>query len=176
MLRRTSSVTSITAAIKHSRIELSLHSSKIMIYFSFLLVQTTTLSFNFQLCQIICTGRGSLVGSLSALYESDPRSTLASSTFTHGKKNLPLIRLGVRAPLGSPCCVLEQDPTKVLVIPRKRWLHPNMTEKLFGTLSIKPNHKSSDSRRAYCQLLVKEWALNTGKLSTGGLPRNSVVL
>ena len=31
----------------------------------------------------------------------------------------------------------------VLVIPRKRWLHPNMTEKLFtGTLSIKPNQNS----------------------------------
>ena len=29
-------------------------------------------------------------------------------------------------------------PPKVLVIPRKRWLHPNMTEKLFTwTLSIK---------------------------------------
>ena len=32
-------------------------------------------------------------------------------------------------------------PPKVLVIPRKRWLPPNMTEKLFtGTLSIKPNN------------------------------------
>ena len=31
-------------------------------------------------------------------------------------------------------------PQKVLVIPKKRWLHPNMTEKLVtGTLSIKPN-------------------------------------
>ena len=32
------------------------------------------------------------------------------------------------------CCVLEQGtftPQKVLVIPRKRWLRPNMTEKLF---------------------------------------------
>ena len=30
-------------------------------------------------------------------------------------------------------------PKKVLVIPRKRWLRPNMTEKLVtGTLSIKP--------------------------------------
>ena len=38
------------------------------------------------------------------------------------------------------CCVLEQGtftPQKVLVIPRKRWLHPNMTEKLFtGMLRI----------------------------------------
>ena len=33
-------------------------------------------------------------------------------------------------------------PQNVLVIPRKRWLRPNMTEKLFtGTLSIKPNQK-----------------------------------
>ena len=39
-----------------------------------------------------------------------------------------------------PCCVLEQGiftPQKVLVIPRKRWLRPNMTEKLLsGTLRI----------------------------------------
>ena len=38
------------------------------------------------------------------------------------------------------CCVLEQGkftPQKVLVIPRKRWLRPNMTEKLFtGALRI----------------------------------------
>ena len=51
----------------------------------------------------------------------------------------------VRAPLESPYCVLEQDiftPQEVLVIHRKRWLHPNMTEKLFtGMLSIKPNQK-----------------------------------
>ena len=39
-----------------------------------------------------------------------------------------------------PCCVLEQGtftPQKVLVIPRKRWLRPNITEKLLtGTLRI----------------------------------------
>ena len=39
-----------------------------------------------------------------------------------------------------PCCVLEQGtftPKKVLVIPRKRWLRPNMDEQLFsGTLRI----------------------------------------
>ena len=39
-----------------------------------------------------------------------------------------------------PCCVLEQGtftPQKVLVIPRKQWLRPNMTEKSFtGTLRI----------------------------------------
>ena len=34
---------------------------------------------------------------------------------------------------------------------------------------------SADSRRARCQLLAKEWALNTGKLPLGGLPWNSVV-
>ena len=32
-----------------------------------------------------------------------------------------------------------------------------------------------NSRRTSCQLLGKEWALNTGKLPQGGLPRNSVV-
>ena len=39
-----------------------------------------------------------------------------------------------------PCSVLEQGtftPPKILVIPRKRWLRLNMTEKLFtGTLRI----------------------------------------
>ena len=43
------------------------------------------------------------------------------------------------------CCVLEQGtftPQKVLVIPRKRWLRPNMTEKLFtGTLRIKSTNQ-----------------------------------
>ena len=33
---------------------------------------------------------------------------------------------------------------------------------------------SADSRRASCQLLVKELAINTGELPPGGLPRNSV--
>ena len=40
-----------------------------------------------------------------------------------------------------PCCVPEQDtctPRKVLIIPRKWWLLPDMTEKLLtGTLSLK---------------------------------------
>ena len=40
-----------------------------------------------------------------------------------------------------PCCVLEEGTftlQKLLVIPRKWWLCPNMTEKLFpGTLRIK---------------------------------------
>ena len=48
-------------------------------------------------------------------------------------------RSGVRSSLRSPCCVLEQDTftsQKVLVIPRKRWLSPDMTEKLLtGTLN-----------------------------------------
>ena len=53
---------------------------------------------------------------------------------------LRIQRLGVRAPLGLPSCVLEQDiyTPKVLVIHRKRWLRPDMTEKVFtGTLCIK---------------------------------------
>ena len=33
----------------------------------------------------------------------------------------------------------------------------------------------ADSRRASCQLLAKEWALNTGKLHLRDLPRNSMV-
>ena len=38
----------------------------------------------------------------------------------------------------------------------------------------KQNPSSADSRRASCQLLAEEWALNTGKLSPTGLPRNCV--
>ena len=34
---------------------------------------------------------------------------------------------------------------------------------------------SADSRRASCQLLAKKLTLNTGKLPSGGMPRNSVV-
>ena len=42
-------------------------------------------------------------------------------------------RSGVLSSLRSPCCILEQDTftsQKVLVIPRKQWLRPDMTEKL----------------------------------------------
>ena len=58
----------------------------------------------------------------------------------------PEREVGVRSSLRSPCCVLEQDTftsQEVLVIPRKRWLRPDMTEKLFtGTLSEKRNEKN----------------------------------
>ena len=46
----------------------------------------------------------------------------------------------VRSSLRSPCCVLEQDTftsQKVLVIPRKRWLRPDMTKQsLTETLNL----------------------------------------
>ena len=49
-----------------------------------------------------------------------------------------------------PCCVLEQRhiyPRKVLVIPRKRWLRPDMAEKLLtGTLSINTNKSGFPTR------------------------------
>ena len=39
-------------------------------------------------------------------------------------------------------------PPKVLVIPRKRWLSPNMTEKLFtGALSVKQTKPKFDTKR-----------------------------
>ena len=39
--------------------------------------------------------------------------------------------------------VLISYPPKVLVIPKKQWLRPNMTEKLFtGMLSIKKQNQS----------------------------------
>ena len=51
---------------------------------------------------------------------------------------------------GWPYCVLEQDiftppPPKVLVIPRERWLRPNMTEKncLPGCLASNPINTKS---------------------------------
>ena len=56
--------------------------------------------------------------------------------------------MGVRSLLESSCCVLEQDiftPQKVLVIPSKRWLRPDMTEKvLTGTLSKKRNENEQE--------------------------------
>ena len=61
----------------------------------------------------------------------------------------PEREVGVRSSLRSPCCILEQNTTfrstsqKVLVlIPRKRWFHPDMTEKLLtGTESLKKQNK-----------------------------------
>ena len=50
-----------------------------------------------------------------------------------------------------PCCVLEQGtftPYKVLVIPRKRWLRPNMTEQLF-TRTLRKN-QSTNNRKLIC--------------------------
>ena len=41
--------------------------------------------------------------------------------------------VGVRSSHGSPCFIIEQDTftsQKVLVIPRKQWIRPDMTEKL----------------------------------------------
>ena len=49
------------------------------------------------------------------------------------ERRTPEREVGVRSSLGLPCCILEQDAftsQKVLVIPRKRWLHPEMTEQL----------------------------------------------
>ena len=52
-------------------------------------------------------------------------------------------RSWVRSLLGSPCFIIEQDTftsQKVLVIPRNRWLRPDMTEKLLTwTQSLNPN-------------------------------------
>ena len=55
-----------------------------------------------------------------------------------------------------PCCVLEQGtftPPKVLVIPRKRWLRPNMTEKLFtGTLRINQPTNQPNNHCCICTI------------------------
>ena len=51
--------------------------------------------------------------------------------------------------LPPPCCVHESP--KLLVIPRKRWLRPDMTEKLLtGTLSLNTNKQLSSVK-------VAEW-------------------
>ena len=57
--------------------------------------------------------------------------------------------VGDSAPLGTPFCVLEQDKLtppikkkrkkKVLVTSRKRWLRPNMTEKLLTMIERQSN-------------------------------------
>ena len=52
---------------------------------------------------------------------------------------------------------------------------PEINPRIQHILSWKKFPSSADSRRASCQLLAKEWALNTGKLHLGGLPRNSMV-
>ena len=49
------------------------------------------------------------------------------------ERQTPEREVGVRSSLGLPCFILEQDTftsLKVLVIPRKQWLRPDMTEKL----------------------------------------------
>ena len=49
----------------------------------------------------------------------------------------------VRSSLRSPCCILEHDTftsQKVLEIPRKRWLRPDMTEKMVDW-DVKPQPK-----------------------------------
>ena len=76
------------------------------------------------------------------------------SLYTIRKKWLmprtPIQRSRVGAPLGSNRVVslskAHFTPQKVLVIPRKRWLRPNMTEKLFtGTLRInQPTNQLSE--------------------------------
>ena len=56
------------------------------------------------------------------------------------ERRTPGREVGVRSSLRSPCCVIEQDTftsQKVMVIPRKRWLRSDMTEKLLtGTLNL----------------------------------------
>ena len=49
------------------------------------------------------------------------------------ERQTPEREVGVRSSLRLLCCILEQDTftsQKVLVIPRKWWLCPDMTEKL----------------------------------------------
>ena len=69
----------------------------------------------------------------------------------------PEREVGVRY-LPPLCCVLEQDtftPRIVLMIPRKRWLRPDMTEKLFtGTLSINKSLASSMIIQTLMHILI----------------------
>ena len=68
----------------------------------------------------------------------------------------------------SLCCILEQDtftPQKVLVIPRKRWLRPDMTEKLFaGTLSKNEKKITIIISNAHCR---RHFAIENGVSNPG---------
>ena len=63
----------------------------------------------------------------------------------------------------SVACPLRMQGVPGLTLTSGSFFHG----KVFPSLAI--------SRRASCQLLVKEYALSTGNLPPGGLPRNSVV-
>ena len=61
------------------------------------------------------------------------------------ERRTPEREMGVRN-LPQPCCVLEQDTLlpEILVIPRKQWHRPDMTEKLLtGTLSLNTNKQTN---------------------------------
>ena len=62
------------------------------------------------------------------------------------ERRTPEREVGVRSSLRSPCCVLGLSNIylpKVLVIPWKRLLCPNMTEKLFTGMSSKNKKESA---------------------------------
>ena len=78
------------------------------------------------------------------------------------ERRTPEREVGVRSSLRLPCCVLEQNTFTsqiVLVIPRKRWLLPEMTEQLFtGTLSkneTKRNIISQNILETTCRFCLK---------------------
>ena len=60
-------------------------------------------------------------------------------------------------------------------IDKKAMIFPCFSLPFSSGPAIDPRFWHILSRRASCQLLAKEWALSTGKLSPGGLSRNSVV-
>ena len=64
-----------------------------------------------------------------------------------------------------PCCVLEQDtflPESTGELPRKRWLRPDMTEKLLtGTLSLNTNKQTKSMQNMslpFLQLSLLKWS------------------
>ena len=73
-------------------------------------------------------------------------SLVLENTISSTGVGLQSERSGVRN-LPPPCCVLEQDtllPESTGLLPRKRWLCPDMTEKLLtGTLSLNTNKQTS---------------------------------
>ena len=70
-----------------------------------------------------------------------------------------------------PCCVLKQGtftPQKVLVIPRKWWLRPNRTEKLFtGMLRI------NQSSISCCEVLLIEYLHSTDSTCLSVMIKNT---
>ena len=77
------------------------------------------------------------------------------------ERRIPKREVGVRSSLRSPCCILQQDTVtsqKVLVIPRKRWLRPDMTK----TVLTGPQPKQTNKHKGNLQFIPVKIYENRG--------------